>query len=889
MLSGGEKKTAQRQLTKIVGAIILFTLGADSLILAQDPYQRLVRRFEMPDLGFPNPAGIAFSPVANSLLLTPSPAATKLIIVTFAPDVVDSATVATTLVDPVNMAFNSKFNALFFWDANLDELVEIKAGDASGLPEPSPEAITRFNAKLFDATQSQGMTFDPETGDLFFLVDSGPPAGPRLVLVTPDPEMRFDGETAQQNGRILSIALTSLPPSQLRGIAFNPRDGHLYITSPAEQRLYEVTSSGELLTTRDLSSFEDISPSELTNIQNIVFAPSGDQTDDPAIMNLYMADNGVKSEQGLGDIFELSLTRPEQIALRRFSIDDVTTREGDNGTVNAVFTVTLSGASQQTVTVDYTTEDGTATAASDYVSSFGSLTFDVGDTSKQIIVGIKGDVLGEMDETFFVNLTNTRGFVSIADGQGTGTIIDDDRRLIDVPADYTKIQEAFDAAADGDTILLAPGIYQETLDMANKSVVLASWFLTTRDSSYISRTIVDGGGRDAVITIRNTAGPSTKIIGLTIRNGEDGISPRARFDIVNCLISDCSDGIDYEAGSGGLCRFNLFENNSDDGIDLDNAVDIIIEGNVIRNNEDDGIEIRLQPYDGSVLNYIIRDNEIYGNGEDGIQLIDYDTLSDRMFIIAGNLIYDNRKVGLGCMSGGNTTENFEGASIPERIFLFNNTFAANAYGVTGGDSLVALNNIFVDHAELAMKNIDAGSIIAHSLYWNNGSDFGNCNVDSSTILFSDPLLDRQLRLRPTSPAIDAGTASFTWQGETVLDLPESSYIGMSPDLGAFEFDGIPAFVLKEHEVPRDPHLKQNYPNPFNPATRISYSLPLSGFVTLIVYDTLGREVQMLVKGMQNAGTYSVDFDAGNLASGIYFYTLRMSDAFVATKKMLLLR
>jgi hypothetical protein len=318
-------------------------------------------------------------------------------------------------------------------------------------------------------------------------------------------------------------------------------------------------------------------------------------------------------------------------------------------------------------------------------------------------------------------------------------------------------------------------------------------------------------------------------------------------------------------------------------------VDIIIEGNVIRNNEDDGIEIRLQPYNGPLLNYIIRNNEIYGNEADGIQLIDYDTLSDRIFIIEGNLIHDNGKVGLGCMSGGNTTENFEGASIPERIFLLNNTFSANAYGVTGGDSLVALNNIFVDHAELAMKNIDAGSIIAHSLYWNNGSDFGNCNVDSSTILFSDPLLDRQLRLRPTSPAIDAGTASFTWQGETVLDLPESSYIGMSPDLGAFEFDGIPAFVLKEHEVPRDPHLKQNYPNPFNPATRISYSLPLSGFVTLIVYDTLGREVQMLVKGMQNAGTYSVDFDAGNLASGIYFYTLRMSDAFVATKKMLLLR
>ncbi|MCI0556743.1 MAG: right-handed parallel beta-helix repeat-containing protein, partial [Anaerolineae bacterium] len=361
--------------------------------------------------------------------------------------------------------------------------------------------------------------------------------------------------------------------------------------------------------------------------------------------------------------------------------------------------------------------------------------------------------------------------------------------IINVPQDYSAIQAAFDAAADGDTILVAPGIYPEAINMAAKSVVLASWFLTTHDTSYISQTILDGQSGRAVITIAGSVGPATMISGFTIQNADDGISPRAKFNILNCRIISCSDGIDYEAGSGGLCKFNLFENNSDDGIDLDYDVDIVIDGNTIRNNDDDGIEIRLHPYRGPLLKYVIRNNEIYGNGADGIQLIGYDTLSDRIFFIEGNLIYNNRKAGLGCMSGGHSSENFEGASIPERIFLFNNTFSANAYGVTGGDSLVALNNIFVGHMALAMKNVDAGSIVAYGIYWNNGANFENCNVDSASILGSDPLLDARLHLQPASPAIDAGIAFFDWHGETVLNRPSSSYNGMAPDLGAFEFGG----------------------------------------------------------------------------------------------------
>ncbi|MDP1676770.1 MAG: T9SS type A sorting domain-containing protein [Bacteroidota bacterium] len=83
-------------------------------------------------------------------------------------------------------------------------------------------------------------------------------------------------------------------------------------------------------------------------------------------------------------------------------------------------------------------------------------------------------------------------------------------------------------------------------------------------------------------------------------------------------------------------------------------------------------------------------------------------------------------------------------------------------------------------------------------------------------------------------------------------------------------------------------VSQNYPNPFNPTTAISYYVPASGRVTLQVFDMLGKEVATLVNGEVASGAHSVDFNAAQLPSGMYFYTLRANN-FNATKKMLLVK
>ena len=101
-------------------------------------------------------------------------------------------------------------------------------------------------------------------------------------------------------------------------------------------------------------------------------------------------------------------------------------------------------------------------------------------------------------------------------------------------------------------------------------------------------------------------------------------------------------------------------------------------------------------------------------------------------------------------------------------------------------------------------------------------------------------------------------------------------------------DIITGIENQKGSIPFSFSLQQNYPNPFNPTTIIKYDLPKEGFVTLKVYDMLGREVATLVNKEQSAGRYVATFDASGLASGIYFYRIS-AGKFVQTKKLILMK
>ena len=153
-----------------------------------------------------------------------------------------------------------------------------------------------------------------------------------------------------------------------------------------------------------------------------------DEADETFSVNLSNPTNAtIADSQGVGTI-------QDDDPLPALSINNVTVMEGNSGTNNAEFIVTLSDPSSQAVTVDYATADGTATAGTDYQATGGTLTFPPGQTMRPIAVPVLGDTLDEPDETFSVNLSNPTN-ATIADSQGVGTIQDDDIPPVTFPDD----------------------------------------------------------------------------------------------------------------------------------------------------------------------------------------------------------------------------------------------------------------------------------------------------------------------------------------------------------------------------------------------------------------------------------------------------------------------
>ncbi len=122
-----------------------------------------------------------------------------------------------------------------------------------------------------------------------------------------------------------------------------------------------------------------------------------------------------------------------------------------------------------------------------------------------------------------------------------------------------------------------------------------------------------------------------------------------------------------------------------------------------------------------------------------------------------------------------------------------------------------------------------------------------------------------------------GILYFSFSNYKLAPRKDNDFVGHTSDI-----------VEHNTEIPATYSLSQNYPNPFNPATTINFSIPKAGNVSLKVFNVLGQEVKTLVNGYQQAGKYTVSFDASSLTSGVYFYSIS-SESFNQVKKMLLLK
>jgi len=161
----------------------------------------------------------------------------------------------------------------------------------------------------------------------------------------------------------------------------------------------------------------------------------------------------------------------------------------------------------------------------------------------------------------------------------------------------------------------------------------------------------------------------------------------------------------------------------------------------------------------------------------------------------------------------------------------------------------------------------------------------------------DPKLNlNEYTLSETSPCIDRGQIDTTGLNLPAFDINNFARIldgdqnGSSIiDIGACEYDYLTSIEVSEFDAAADKfQISQNYPNPFNPLTKIKYSILKKSHVTLKVFDVLGSEVHTLISMEQPKGSYKVEFDGSDLASGIYFYRIQ-ADNFIDTKKMMLMK
>jgi hypothetical protein len=382
-----------------------------------------------------------------------------------------------------------------------------------------------------------------------------------------------------------------------------------------------------------------------------------------------------------------------------------------------------------------------------------------------------------------------------------------------VPDNYPTIQAAISAAKAGDIIQVRAGTYTENVILDRAVTLTAETFDAANPAN--NATILEGGAGTATITIPANLTQMPIIRGFVIRNGLNGIQAASPFTAELNFFNSSGIQVNYQWGSGAN-RNNVYFKASDDAIHLD-AVDrpLLIENNRIMYAADDGIEVNLQdkPSPPAPVEIDIWNNMIIGSREDGVQFVDFpgdpqDT--NRRFVLVGNLIANSQKAGIGLMPNANTIEDYSGADMVEAIRVINNTLYGNNHGISGGDNLVAINNIITNSAGRGVWKVQGppgfNAAVAYTLFFNNTLDADQTTLGAGIITGQDPLFAATpnpgsdgtwetvdddfsgLLLQGTSPAIDKGVTQYAAaNGELIPPNPLTGFIGAAPDLGWREF------------------------------------------------------------------------------------------------------
>ena len=489
--------------------------------------------------------------------------------------------------------------------------------------------------------------------------------------------------------------------------------------------------------------------------------------------------------------------------------------------------------------------------------------------------------------------------------------------IINIPGDQPTIQEGIDVAVDGDTVLVQPDTYFENIDYNGKNITVASLFLTTQDTTFISQTIIDGNQNGSVVTFENAEDSTAVLIGFTITNGFTEVNGGGIYcfnsspSLVNITI--LGNGANW--GGGIFCEY-------DSNPGLSNII-------IIGNSADKGGGVCCWQSSPNLENVTITDNFASGNfGEGGGIYCGNDSSPSLINVtITGN--------SAPYMGGGISCTDESSPSLIN-VKITNNSTTGKGGGVYCWQSSPGLINVIVagNSAEDGggiFCNVGSNPILVNCILWNDipqeiyfyhsqdpnsitisysdiqGGEAGIVTNNNGTVnwlegnIDEDPLFvgtgEHPYSLLEDSPCIDAGIPDTTG-----LNLPPWDIIGnlriwdgdgdgdATIDMGGYEYGAPPYVDVDDNVIVQTPEvfLHQNYPNPFNPATTIKFSIQNDSKVELTIYNIKGQLVKTLVNKVLPAGEHSVVWDGEGFSSGIYFYKLKAGD-FQKVKKMILVK
>lgn len=449
-----------------------------------------------------------------------------------------------------------------------------------------------------------------------------------------------------------------------------------------------------------------------------------------------------------------------------------------------------------------------------------------------------------------------------------------------VPGSYSTIQSAVNAASNGDTILVEPGVYFENVNFRGKGILLASKFIIYHDTSYVNNTVINGStpthndtASCVIMTKPNVSyasDTSAAIIGFTLTGGRGllwsdtyfpgyfyreggGIfiqywSPRIKYNRI--IANTIKDSIHPDGGGGGIrcCDGNP-----------------VIENNVIQYNFGYcGMAINFYHASGIIRNNIIAGNyggTVWGSGA----IYTYMNYQTNPTLIENNSIINNTATN-GC--GGLRLYNVNNETVKNNIVWGN---------LPGQFTISGCYNLSITYCDV--QGGYAGT--------------GNLNLNPQFVT-------NTYYLNPTSPCVDAGDTSVSNR-----DPEDPNHLGYAllpalgtvrNDMGAFggphcSLIGTSVIGIKNigTTAVTEYFLFQNYPNPFNPKTTIRFQLKNNCNVILDVYDILGKEIATLVNEKLRTGEYEIQFpdervSSFKFSSGIFFIRYILMESLSIQKK-----